>query len=282
MPATAEQGFEVVLASRSKECHWIVRGTDDEATALATLAAEAPTTSGTLTRSDVEVKAVGPNLWEGRVTYGPTGGATEPLEEGETAITFETGGATQHILQSLATSDTSGTDGDDPADYGQAIGVEIVDGRAQVKGCEIERTAFRFSVTKCYAFEDLPAPGDVFKLTAKTNKTAFSVTDSRVGLSLSFAAGEVLFLGASFNGPRGDDLAEMTFRFAASPNREDVNLGGGTDKVDIGGWEYVWVVYKEAESSGGKPSVIAVPRWVYVEQVYEDGDFDVLRLGAGA
>jgi len=89
----------------------------------------------------------------------------------------------------------------------------------------------------------------------------------------------VLFLGASGSrrGLSSSDDWEVTFRFAASPNRWDVTVGAITG-IRKRGWEYLWVRYEDDEDEDTE-QLIKRPVAVYVEQVYEYGDFR--RLGIG-
>jgi len=92
-------------------------------------------------------------------------------------------------------------------------------------------------------------------------------------LTLSFAEGEVLFLGAS-GSPRGDDSWEITLRFAASPNATDIPVGGITVPGKKG-WEYLWVQYKDAKDTNAK-CIVKKPKRVIVDRVYDAGDFSLL------
>ena len=94
--------------------------------------------------------------------------------------------------------------------------------------------------------------------------------------------GECLFLGASGSrrqqgqNPNDGDW-EITFKFAASPNA--VNLQIGTITVaSKKGWEYLWVRYEDAEDDAAS-MLVKKPVAAYVEKVYEDADFAVLGLG---
>ncbi len=90
-----------------------------------------------------------------------------------------------------------------------------------------------------------------------------------------FAAGEVLFLGASGTKRGGGDW-EITFRFAASRNRTNLTIGDITG-ISKKGWEYLWVRYADAEDANAK-ALIKKPVAVYVEKVYEEGDFGALGI----
>lgn len=76
---------------------------------------------------------------------------------------------------------------------------------------------------------------------------------------------------------RGEDDWEITFRFAASPNKTGLTVG---DIVGINkkGWEYMWVRYADAEDAAAK-AIVKKPVAVSVEKVYEEGDFSTLGIG---
>ena len=65
-----------------------------------------------------------------------------------------------------------------------------------------------------------------------------------------------------------------TFRFAASPNRTEITVGEfpGVSKK---GPEYMWVRYADAPAK----AIVKEPVAVYVEKVYEEGDFAGLGIG---
>lgn len=44
------------------------------------------------------------------------------------------------------------------------------------------------------------------------------------------------------------------------------------------GWEYLWVRYVDAEDAVAK-AIVKKPQAVYVESVYEQGDFSDLGIG---
>ena len=104
----------------------------------------------------------------------------------------------------------------------------------------------------------------LFGLTGRTNNAGFK----------GFAIGEVLFLGAS-GSQRGEDDWEITFRFAASPNVTGLTIGD-INGIDKKGWEYIWVRYADAED---QKVLVKQPIAVYVEKVYEEGNFAGLGIG---
>ncbi len=170
--------------------------------------------------------------------------------------------ATQHITQSLQTIVKKAKPGETAPDFKQAIGVTT----EEVEGVDITVPVYSFAETH-YIANSLVTGAyklTLFALTGKVNNATFK----------GFAAGEVLFLGAS-GSKRGDDEWEITFRFAASPNVTGMTVGDITG-VDKKGWEYLWVRYTDAEDA---KVLVKQPAAVYVEKVYESGDFSGLGIG---
>ena len=106
----------------------------------------------------------------------------------------------------------------------------------------------------------------LFYLTGSVNNGGFK----------GFAAGEVLFLGAS-GSQRGEDDWEIKFKFAASPNATGLVVGDITG-INKKGWEYLWVRYADAEDTSAKV-LVKKPIAAYVEQVYPYGNFAGLGIG---
>jgi hypothetical protein len=75
---------------------------------------------------------------------------------------------------------------------------------------------------------------------------------------------------------RADDW-EITFRFAASLYRTGIVVGEITG-IAKKGWQYMWVRYADAEDDAAK-AIVKKPVAVYVEKVYEEGDFAGLGIG---
>ena len=277
MAATIVEKAESRAASQgdqnSFELQYSVMEAADEAAALAALTADSPTTGGGLVRKNCRVEPVGDgsSCWNGTVTYGVTAGSKRlTSEEGSKSLSFDTTGGTQHITQAKEHISTTYYEGDTPPDFQGAIGVTD----DSVEGCDITVPVFSFSVTKYMSKAAMTAEyvGYLFTLTGKTNSEAVSITVN--GLTLSFAVGELLFLGAS-GSARGDDSWEVTFRFAASPNATDIPVGGITVPAK-GGWEYLWVQYKDAKDTGAN-CVLKKPKRVIVDRVYDSGNLALLE-----
>jgi len=266
--ATVTEKFEsrritTDVSNPSVELRYTVRDTNDDVEARAALADASPSSydpwgSGltSLPRTSITIEPVGDRLWDGVVRYG-----TIP-QTNESVFAFDTGGDTQHITQSLQTVGAYGGSAH-INDNGGAIGA-TPDG---VEGVDITVPVYQFTETH-YLSDDIVTDaykGVLFRLTAKVNDAPFRGLD----------AGECLFLGAS-GSKRGSGDWEITFRFAGSPNRTNLTVGdiGGIDKK---GWEYLWVCYVHDTNQAGT-AITQRPVAVYVECVYESGDFGLLGI----
>lgn len=243
---------------------YTVKGTGDEQEALDALASAAPPIYEGLLRTTwrVEPLADGSDWWDGEVSYQRMSNAA--FEVGESAYAFDIGPGTQRITQALEhIADYAHPGKTAPSFYG-TIGVTD----DEVEGCEIDRPVYTFSEThyKAAEFVDDDYKAALFAVACKpVNDAGFR----------GFAAGEVRFLGAS-GSQRGDDTWEITYRFAASPNVEDLNIGGITG-VAKKGWEYLWVRFAPKVDVGAKV-LIKWPVSVHVERVYGESDFSTLGI----
>ena len=61
------------------------------------------------------------------------------------------------------------------------------------------------------------------------------------------------------------------------PKASGLTVGSITG-ISKKGWEYLWVLYEEAEDATAK-ALVKVPVAVYIERVYEEGDFAGLVIG---
>ncbi len=143
--------------------------------------------------------------------------------------------------------------------YQQAIGVT----KDSVAGTDIFAPKFEFSITvKTY-----PVTLDFIRTlrnaSAKTNASPWK----------GFAAGELLYLGVTGQA-QPNDFWTLTHKFAAGENKTDIPVSPGI-RVDKKAWEYLWCVYQFATSNS---NVVQVPQAAYVEKVYNETNFDLLRL----
>ncbi len=260
MSITIDERFDSRGATESSdpttELIYIVQGTDDDLQVRALVAATAPTTYAGLKRDNFTLETFGAGIWECKVHY---------IEfSSESQFSFDTGGGTQHITQSRANVQRQAAPGFVAPNFLGAIGVS----NDRVDGTDITVPVFNF--TETHYLDDALVDGAyklaLFHLTGKVNGNPFK----------GFAAGEVLFLGAS-GSKRGFDDWEITFRFAASPNAINLSLGAITG-INKEGWHYLWIRFVDDEDVAAK-SLIKRPVAAYVEQVYDYGNFSSLGIG---
>jgi hypothetical protein len=242
----------------SAEVEYLVTGTSDRVAAVNALVAAVPSTHVGLVIQHHGLEWHAPNAWIGTAYYGRL-----PAPEPESiSYQFETGGGTQHISQSLATLGNYAASGT-PPDYGGAIGVT----ESGVEGVDIVVPQYSFTLRRAFdptlltlGFEQV-----LFALTGTTNLASWK----------GFAAGEVLFLGASGSGETAD-LVELDYRFSASPNVASLTVGAITG-ITKGGHDYLWVRYRDHDNGQGR--LVKVADSVHVERVYLSSDFSALGLG---
>lgn len=238
---------------------YIIKGTDDDQAALTELAATAPAAHSSMPRISRTVEPIGPDMWLGIARYGWQG----QNDTGDSLFSFDTGGGTQHITQSIATVNSYAPAGESAPDFNGAVGVV----ESNVEGVDITVPVFNFAETHYLDDSDVDSAYQqaLFELTGKVNNAAWRW----------FYTGEVLFLGAA-GSKRGRGDWEITFRFAASMNRSGVNIGPITG-ISKKGWEYLWVRYRDTEHSASG-TIAKEPVAVYIEQVYEYGSFALLGI----
>jgi len=249
----ATEGVE----SPSVDLIYTVEGTEDDAEVRTLVETTIPPIYAGLLLQTYHINHEGGGVWEVSVRYGKR----EPKETGESSFSFDTGGVTAHVTQSLATVARYAPSGTAPDCQG-AIGVTS----DSVEGTDITVPVYNFSETHYLADSAVTGAykATLFLLTGKVNNAPFK----------GFAAGEVLFLGAS-GSKRGAEDWEIAYRFAASPNVTGLSVGPITG-ISKKGWEYLWVRYADAEDQN---VLVKQPIAAYVEQVYELGNFASLGIG---
>jgi len=268
MAATLHELFagrtETMGAKPKAEIAYVVLGAADEAEVRAVAQAQIPAAYLGIPRSSITLdERLNATTWKVRATF--EAGDSGQSESPQPVFAFDTGGGTQHITQSLQTVGLYGPQAS--AALGGAIGF---DGQ-NVAGVDITVPVYQFSETHVFSpvFVTPAYPIALMGLTGAVNN----------GFFRGFASGEVLFLGASGSrrGQGIDDPWEITFKFAASPNRTAITVGTITG-IEKRGWDYLWVQYGE-DVDGAAKLLIKRPTAVYVEQVYPFGDFGALGIG---
>jgi hypothetical protein len=181
---------------------------------------------------------------------------------------FDTTGGTAHITQSLSTVASYGVGVADVPDYKQAINVT----KEGVGGVDIGKGSLRFTYTGNFPFVTRKYFRTLRDLTYTVNDATF----------FGFAAGEVLFTGASGNYEAGKSPWKITFNFEVSPNQTNIVIFGdvGTPATSLivsakKGHEYLWCSYKDVIAAG---EFTARPVAAYVEQVYESKSLKKLGI----
>lgn len=248
--------FTLGLTNTARELVYNIHGTEDETAVQTLLLATAPASYLGLLLDSVQADPIGGGNWKGYARY------VQLANENE--YTFDTGGGSQRVTQSLATINAYAPAGFTAPDFAGAIGVS--DDR--VEGVEIPSPQFNFTETHLFAdaLVDAAYKLDLFNLTGRMNDDTFK----------GLAAGECLFLGAS-GSKRGIDQWSITFRFSCSPNVTGLTIGDITD-IDKLGWDYLWVRYADFADNTAH-ALVKRPVAVYVERVIQPGDFSLLGIG---
>lgn len=263
----------------TRELQYGVSGTHSDSVVEALVKATAPinvvTDAGLiLVRKNVEWStAESDDIWSASVKYGKRDPARDsaknPPKTGDFRISFDTGGGTAKLYQSIKTVKRYVSDSEAaPTDFKQCINV-TKDG---VEGCDVIVPIFKFNVTHYVAAEIVTDEyvGRLFQLTGKTNKKRFR----------NFDPCEALLAGVSgsLRGNPEDEGAdyELTKNFLCSPSITDAQVGD-IKNIDKKGWHFLWVWYLDEKDESGK-FIRKVPKQVNIEQVYQEGDFDQLGL----
>lgn len=247
---------------------YLPRGTsgDTEADAIAAVVAAAPSTHAGLPLMGASVESLGGYVWRVTVDYRPSATKVTPRPDAGAADrkSFSSKGGTQNIKASLETvwADSAGGLTEVP-DFGKLINVTD-DG---VEGVDIVVPGWKETITRFLSNATVTAGGfksTIYGLTGKVNDDTF----------LGFAAGEVLFLGVDASQRDSDGVWEITYEFEARPNLTGIEVGD-IPAFDQEGWEYAWFRTMPADEGAG---ITRKPSHVYVERVYEAGDFSALGI----
>ncbi|MGH7143123.1 MAG: hypothetical protein ACREJ2_03195 [Planctomycetota bacterium] len=257
-------GRTEILADKSTaEVPYVVHDAVDEAEVKAAVLAAAPGLYANMARTQVElVEQLTNGTWRVLVRYEKPD-TTTPSEP---TFSFDTGGGSQHITQSILTRGKYGPGASDL--LAGAIGF---DGQ-NVAGVDITVPVYSFSETHY-----IPDP----QVTDAYRALLFQATGTvNADVFRGFQPGEVKFLGASGSkkGTGTDVNWEISFKFDAQPNRNDITVGA-IGPITKQGWDYMWVQYA-TDVDNAKMQLIKKPIAVYVEQVYRTSVFANLGIGS--
>lgn len=210
------------------------------------------------------------NLWECTATYGRK---KQQPETGESEWWFDTTGGTQKVLQGLSANpkrywpDGVYTSEGKVPDMQGAIGVKRTGKGYSVEGTEITVPQFVFGETH-YLAANLVTwsyAATLCELTGKTNASAWR----------AFAAGQVLFLGASGR-QRGEEDWAVTFKFVAGRNLTNLTIGEITG-IQKKAWQYLDILFQDVDDDNSS-MVLPKIRVVTVHDVYEECNFGLLGI----
>lgn len=177
-------------------------------------------------------------------------------EPGEWTRGFDTTGGQVHITHSLGNRGRTTADlaFGEPPDMQGAIGFT----ESGIEGTDI-------IVPKLEKFE-------THKIAAATvtdayEKTLASLTGTvNLNAFRGFAAEEVLFLGASGQQAGPTEDYEISFRFSCSQNLDTFQLDWMADSLVKKGHDFFFVIHQK---KAGDKGLFVVPKWAYVEKIYE-------------
>lgn len=190
-------------------------------------------------------------------------GSTGPTPEaGSSSVSVEVGSQTINQQRSLGTT-IFVENGETPVTWN---GIEPTSNDpADPKFAGADVLIPTFAWTETHFMDDATFTwANLYNYVGKKNETPFR----------GFAAGEAMLFGVS-GGIRYDTssplLWEISYSFGAAPNVTGLDLGLVTG-VTKGGWDYLWVTYKDVS---GTPTINAV----YVEEVYAAINYSGLNIG---
>ena len=257
--------------SPSVDLEYVIDGTFDDFQVKGLMLSTAPTSYDGLPLNSITIKPMErPDLWEATASYAKKDkdGEDDADPEDKLAFSFDTGGGSMKITQALEqtafqTADAAFGAAAAPPDFGRAINVSS---NNEVDGVDIVIPKLSWQETHTFPSSAITTDWgrDLARNTGKTNEDSFR----------GFDPGEVLFLGASGN--YSDRHVAVTYKFEASENMEDQNVGG-IIVDEKRGHDYLWCHYFEKEDPDAKELVPNVGA-IYVAKVYESFSFSALGI----
>lgn len=201
-----------------------------------------------LYRQDVRVEPFGHEFYYVEVPY-----AEKKQDTGSFQLSFDTTGGTVHITASKQTVAAYGS-GANVNDHKQSIGVTGPD--KDPEGADVVIPVLKLTATFKHpqGIITLPQIKNLARWTGKVNSDSF----------LTFAAGEVLFLGCTGN-EGTDSPTEIQYHFAAQENLTGLSIGGIT-VASKAGHNLYWIQFKPSTANNAGTRI---PKAVYVERVYD-------------
>lgn len=254
---------------------FMVDGTSDDQVVMNTLLTSpvVPPTFRGLKIVDYQIQQVGPVLWEAMVQYGDADDPSndDKPELGEIVWSFDTGGGTAHV--------TTAKKGNTSRYVAAGVAAKEFYGAINATSEDVAGVDIVSPRLKLTAQARLPGATitdawvqSVARLTGKVNSAAWK----------GYAAGELLFLGATGSQLVGSGDPQLTFNFEASENAANLVFqdfaGNDITVASKGGHEYLWISFVPVEDTTAK-TIVQQPHTVFVQKLYDPGDFTILGLG---
>lgn len=264
---TAKLKFvEGAVGLQSIEVGYIIDGVSDYDDARTTMFAAASPVLGVWSPVDYRLEPLdgSDELYDGVIVYGPRTN-NSPSGQNDPTYQFDLGVERTRVMTSL---ETVGSYGTRPPSFNRAINVQP-DGT--VEGTEINFPVFSWSETHYLPYSRVNRAyfATLFNTIATMNAAAFR----------DFQRGEVLFLGVNGQKRYSAPDWEMQFKFVASPNATNLAVGPDITVTSKLGHDYLWARYEsDVQTVSSVPVYARIPKHVFVERVYQFGDFDGLKL----
>ncbi len=256
-----------------------VRGTAEFGAAVTAVEAESPESFEGLFRQNPKVEpefvdTCNPetSIWTATISYRPPS-YSKPQQTvvavGSRRLDIDTTGGTRHITQGLGSN--NGVIWRFPSsisDLGGAIGD---DGKLNVTGVDVSAPSCKITVTDARLSASSMYLKDAYKLNSCVNSSSLTLSDDYI--SLTFDAGEVLYLGYTLR--RRTDGIELVHQFDCMPNQAQQVIGAITIPAKDA-WDYLWFQY-EPVTDGSR--FFMYPLAAYINRVYRRGNLNVLGLG---
>lgn len=221
---------------------------------------------------DIRAAAHGGPYWDGTVTYAIPPATTVDSKPGDNnpddpdldnSYSWEIGGGTSHLTQSIATVSQAGVVGIVIPPTKQIIGID----KNKITGVDVVTP--KFEITRNIAFTGLRRG-----YTRTLNRMVGTVNDRTY---MGYEKGELLLLGVSGHQKADNAITQplgtwqLAFKFGVQFNQKAITVGA-IPAFNKRGWEYVWFGYQE-QFDAASGLTIPVPVYASVEQVYRYTDF---------
>lgn len=204
-----------------------------------------------------------PDSWRFIVNYSHPDKRREDVDTGSYLFAFDTTGGRQRIMQTLNRKQSKARPGETPLDTHGLIGW---DGE-RAEGVEVIVPSLQFEITK-------RQPKGI--ITHAYVRTLRGLTGKKNnGTFLTYAAGEVAFLGARGRQSTESD-PEVTYFFNVEENQTGLTIDEITG-INKDGQDYLWVYY-EPDQDFAADALTAKPHTAFVDEVRKAADFSALSI----